>query len=95
MSIRYLTIRRITSRDVIGIIKVPNGSYVNTVYRYPFFSIFLESVSETEYTSYEAFDLFPEFRAVIIGKFVAAYDPRFFYEDGGSISKKVCLEKSL
>ena len=79
-------IRRALTGDAIGIIKVPEHVDIwLTFHPYmPHDGIVIYPISEAEYTSYEALELFPIYKTTSRGKHltdhVDIYDPGHYYE---------------
>lgn len=90
----YFLIRRTLTRDAIGIIKVPEHVDIwLTFHPYmPYEGIVIFPISEAQYTSYEALELFPIYKLTSRGHpltdHVDIYDPGHYYEgepsDGGT-----------
>lgn len=61
----YIVIRRLEDREAIGIVELPNGLLVCGAYNGPSSvrsNVFLNEITEAEYTSYEALGMFPVYR---------------------------------
>ncbi len=57
----YIVIRRLWDREAIGIVEIPNDLLVCGAYNGPNSvrsNVFLDEITETEYTSYEALGMF-------------------------------------
>jgi len=89
---RYLVIRIMKSHEIIGLAELPDEVYVRHVYLNPdTYPLGVDRVSESEYTTYKAFELVPVLNQVGITdpgnewerrKYADVYDPEFFYTDG-------------
>lgn len=79
---RHFVIRRISTRDVIGIVAIPNYSYVGVVWREKMDdqSVCVNDISESEYTTFQAFDLFPTYHCIDHSwdRFVTVYNPEMY-----------------
>jgi len=88
---RYLVIRTMVSHEIIGLAELPDEVYVRRVYLNPDnYPLGVDRVSESEYTTYKAFELVPVLNQVVIPdpvnewekrKYADVYDPKFFYAD--------------
>ena len=82
---RHLLIRIVQSNEVIGIVKVPDGKVVHGIYRRETKTAYVDEIPEVEYTTYEAFGLFPVFNWIhtaeyeSVWAFVSVYNTEVFY----------------
>ena len=61
----YIVIRRLWNREAIGIVEIPNDLLVCGAYIGPSSvrsNVFLDEITEVEYTSYETLGMFPVYR---------------------------------
>lgn len=81
---RYLIIRSLKSKEVLGIVSVPTNTFVHNVHGYKNQFVRVDSVSESEYTTYQILDLFPEYTwyhrpsTEAVGLGVTVYDPKLY-----------------
>ena len=82
---RHLVIRMVQSNEAIGIVKVPDGKVVNGIYRRETKTAYVDEILKVEYTTYEAFGLFPVFNWFHTPEyesewgFVSVYNAELFY----------------
>lgn len=74
-----------TEAETIGMFKVPDQYIIGTVHCFPNHKqLTFEKISETEFTSYEALELFTVFESfkrtsfVVYHSFMDFYDPNFY-----------------
>ena len=80
----------------IGIVKVPQHASIRCIHHNETGPVFLDDISEAEYTSYEYLDLFPEFNWVQErpGGAVLVYDPIFYYSTWeGWPTERQCVKR--
>ncbi len=93
---RYIAIREDRSKEIVGIVELPNGKYVRRVFREPdVVPLGSEEISEAQYTTYQTFELAPIYSWVPVkdqghqGRQQAdIYDPEFFFTDDEDIYKR-------
>ena len=79
------------SYEIVGLAELPDEVYVRHVYLNPDnYPLDIDEISESEYTTYKAFELVPVLNQVVIPdpvnewekrKYADVYDPEFFYTD--------------
>jgi len=80
------------SYEIVGLAELPDEVYVRHVYLNPDnYPLDIDEISESEYTTYKAFEIVPVLNQVGIPdpddewkkrKYADVYDPEFFYTDG-------------
>jgi len=88
---RYIAIRESASQEIVGLVELPDNVYARRVYRHPDLTILSGTeISESEYTSYIAFELAPVFSWILSSeeKLADIYDPEFFHTDGTDVYQR-------